>query len=908
MKNDWQPKHVVLFIGAAIMILLWRPLLGLGSLLPNDLLNGTAPWSAMRSGPIHNTWLSDTIDVHTHFASWADAIRSGDVSWWDRSLAGGLPRLKAGASPLVWLYLLVPASYAPGLVAAARAVVASGLMFGFLRSLNTDRSAAAIGGVAYAFTGYLIIWASWPQSNVAAFAPALFWATERLLRDPRPRRSVPLALTISALLLSNFPLATGYLLLATGVYAAVRAVSIFGAPLSAAALSRMRKPAWWGIIGALLGVALVSVYVSEFSNYFDFADTSPRERAARDSSTGTRFALTMVIPWAFGAGHATPAFWAAGSNPIEAQGYVGASVLVLALLTLGHLTRGQRRKLGGAARHRSSAVTALWIIAILGVWVSYVGGPLTSLLQSIPLLGQNSVGRSRVVTHLAVAALAGLGAQFWLDACRQSVGINTWRALRNGAIAVGVIVVAFSPWLLDWAREARSLGYLDDSIRIAIVPMLAAGILVGGIILRVRTRSTSRWDITIAALVVAVELLVFARPVATVVDTNIAGYETASHEIVRANLEPGERLAGTGRTFWANTGQITGYDDLRGHLLIALGWKGAFAELDESVFRRSVYNPWFAREVNLRSPLLDAFAVGIWAEDIHEPIRGVAGEAPIPISSHVVTNEQTNTTLAVPRGGLRGVTLESVRNPSGTGELIVEIETKATVLRGTRSLSTITTGVFEVAIVGEAAVIGESIAADGAAAVRIWTTEPGTSLELASIMAAPVVAAIAPADDGLQLIESGDVRLYARPSARSSWFTDAAPADATAESVTLAPDVVTVHTIRDGTVDLTVDAPTSGTVIVSQYAFPGWEATVDGIATPIETADGLFAAVAVPAGTSRVVLRYTPKHLNALVALTAFSVLALVGLWFWRPRSQPDLDSSTTPPRRLTVKRPKLRQ
>ena len=74
----------------------WRPLSGQWSLLPNDLLDNAAPWSSERTPErAENPWLSDTIDVHSHFVALSEDARSGDLSWWDRSLTGGIPSLKA---------------------------------------------------------------------------------------------------------------------------------------------------------------------------------------------------------------------------------------------------------------------------------------------------------------------------------------------------------------------------------------------------------------------------------------------------------------------------------------------------------------------------------------------------------------------------------------------------------------------------------------------------------------------------------------------------------------------------------------------------------------------------------------------------------------------------------------------
>ena len=207
--TDWSRRAVVAIFVGLTLLFFWRPLSGQWSLLPNDLLDNAAPWSSERTpGRAENPWLSDTIDVHSHFVALSEDARSGDLSWWDRSLTGGIPSLKAGLSPLLLPYLLLPAAYAPGVVAALRVLVAGGFLAGYLRrGLGTDRSAALVGAVAYGFTGYLVGWASWPQSNVAAFAPALLWSVESLVSEPRPRRAVPVAGAIAALYLSNFPLA-----------------------------------------------------------------------------------------------------------------------------------------------------------------------------------------------------------------------------------------------------------------------------------------------------------------------------------------------------------------------------------------------------------------------------------------------------------------------------------------------------------------------------------------------------------------------------------------------------------------------------------------------------------------------------------------------------------------------------
>ena len=867
--TDWSRRAVVAIFVGLTLLFFWRPLSGQWSLLPNDLLDNAAPWSSERTpGRAENPWLSDTIDVHSHFVALSEDARSGDLSWWDRSLTGGIPSLKAGLSPLLLPYLLLPAAYAPGVVAALRVLVAGGFLAGYLRrGLGTDRSAALVGAVAYGFTGYLVGWASWPQSNVAAFAPALLWSVESLVSEPRPRRAVPVAGAIAALYLSNFPLAATYVVIAVALYAVARLIALHGAhPLHHVARSALR-PTIWGVAGVALGMAAISIYLSEFTTYLDVNDTSYRDARPADSSTGTRFLLTLVLPWAFGSAHQMPAFWADGTNWIEAQGYVGASVLLLALLALAY-----RR---GPGRDLAATVRILWGIAIFGMWISYVGGPLTEALQSLPLLGGNSIGRSRVVTHLAVAALAGLGTQALIDRADDHVDLR--RAIRNGAIVAAIAGLAFSPWLVDWGREARARGVLQTTIEQAWLPVLAGIAMIVTIAVAVRREQIGPALIGSVSLIVSVELLGFGYSVITVVDADEGRYETASHELVRGLLEPGERLAGDGRTFWANTNQITGHDDVRGHLFYPTGWRQVFEEVQPGAFASpgTITNPWFGPDADASHPALDALAVGLWADSPETPVRGEVFEAPrsdVVGGTHgqMVLEGRTEIEIEIPVAGLRGVSIHLDNPPS-----IFELRVVVGDVIGTRTVRNAATGQrIDIPLAGEHL-------PPGPRTIELSTSEP---LVIATTDGQPDLWRIAPVvGDGLRLVATGAVTLYERPDAAAAWFVPGllpdevdldlhGPGAADSQSVEL-------RTIAGGRVDLVVDTDEPGTIVVSQYAFPGWSATVGGDSASIDEVDGLVTGVAIGPGRHDVVLTYRPQRLGMLTLLTAAALIVLAVLW-----------------------------
>jgi hypothetical protein len=73
-------------------------------------------------------------------------------------------------------------------------------------------------------------------------------------------------------------------------------------------------------------------------------------------------------------------------------------------------------------------------------------------------------------------------------------------------------------------------------------------------------------------------------------------------------------------------------------------------------------------------------------------------------------------------------------------------------------------------------------------------------------------------------------------------------------------------------VEVELDAPAAGLLVLTDTWYPGWRAIRDGRELPILRANGLFRAVAVPAGPSRVRFEYAPASFRAGVALSIASL------------------------------------
>ncbi|MDY6878028.1 MAG: YfhO family protein [Chloroflexota bacterium] len=75
-----------------------------------------------------------------------------------------------------------------------------------------------------------------------------------------------------------------------------------------------------------------------------------------------------------------------------------------------------------------------------------------------------------------------------------------------------------------------------------------------------------------------------------------------------------------------------------------------------------------------------------------------------------------------------------------------------------------------------------------------------------------------------------------------------------------------------------------GLLVFSEVEYPGWQATVDGIPAHLVRANYLLRALCVPAGAHRVVLVYDPPLLKLGLAVTALTLLFIIGVAIWTAR------------------------
>lgn len=93
-------------------------------------------------------------------------------------------------------------------------------------------------------------------------------------------------------------------------------------------------------------------------------------------------------------------------------------------------------------------------------------------------------------------------------------------------------------------------------------------------------------------------------------------------------------------------------------------------------------------------------------------------------------------------------------------------------------------------------------------------------------------------------------------------------------------------TIRANTIALTARSPEGGTLVLTELAFPGWQARIDGEPVDGSTAGGAFRALPLPAGEHRIEWRYRPRSFFWGLAISAAAALLLAAaahIRFWYP-------------------------
>ncbi len=925
-----KPLSVVAAFALALFALwgIGGPLFGASSLAATSTLvqSGPYPQAGFNDSAGGNNLLYDTYtSAIPGTIVFKTDLEHGNFAGWDPNGDGGgalgsVPN-DALLSPLTVPYYVLPTWMGPAYTELLIIICGAGGAFLFLRRLRLSRVAGALGGLAFAGSGFMTMWVDFPQTRTAAFIPALFWTVERFLQTRRIRDAALIAVPVAAMLLGGFPSVTGYAVATACVYALVRLLSVRAEGRRRGLLGAA------GVLGGIIGgVALTAFQLLPFESFMKTWLIIGRSQTS-DQHLAPTSILTMVAPWIFGTGNTQDRSYYLPTNAVEAVNYLGAAAVVLVLVALALPWRA-RLVLPRSVWSFFAAATGIWLL------LNYVGGLPLAVLQQTPvvraLFGQNFIGRSRSILGFLLAVLVAVG--FDVVARRRdraATPAHRLRPLWPAAIGLGATGIALAALAVGF-HEARTTGAKAIGRKAAVslfehqalyAGLFAAAALICVAVLWYTGRNegpsldaAGAWrTVRFGAAAVLPVLLAwqgttfvssyFPRsPVSTFYPV------TDTHSYLMANLGE-ERYASSSIGMVFGTNSAYPVRAVNGHNFINKAFAAMIDAIPEGAISYETYIDFPANQATATSPILDQLGAKYWVNALSDPIFGQAVPAATDGSTLVLQPNQPVTVTVPVTGRLRGVGL----TPTGTvrpghdDSLDVVIKDSAGTVAHTDRLATGMSSGHEF----DVPVAADSVAA-GTTLTATLTWKGSKPLTVEADKGALALDAVAGQDDGLTLVHVQDSAIYQRLDAqpRIRWASQStvvtdqsrrvsllASGTVGADQVVLSADgpaasgksaQVTVNEDGNTTVSTTVDAQGSGYLVVADADQVGWKATVDGKPATLRAADQGVVAVNVPAGKHVVTLTYAAPRGTlglAVSVLAAVGLLAaVVGEWWWLRR------------------------
>lgn len=480
---------ILIILGFLLLPLLLYGSVTLGgkTMLPADNLFQWAPWQQAAAAygvqTPQNHLITDLVIQNYVWKKFvADSVQAGEIPLWNPYLFAGAPFLAAGQHsayyPFSILFMVLPLAKAYGWYAVSQLWLAGVLMYVFGRALRMRRASAAIAGLVFQGSAFLVIsTAVFPMIiGAAVWLPFLLACIEKIIEDSRLKivwaglGAVALGVQVFA---GHIEI-TYYTLLIMALYAAVRLV--YGAVHNRAHLrstphaSRLVfKPFLWlsgmVFVGLLLGaVQLIPLFEVGQTN---FREGSASFKEVQSWAFPPRRLLTLALPNFFGnpATHSYQDVFSGEQvafttdrygnprahnewgfkNYVEGAMYLGILPLFLAILGVWGAVKakGKRQKAESnitqpcpePCRRNASRSFHTWFFVGLSFFsLAFIfGTPLYALLYyGLPFINQlHTPFRWVFPLTLCVAALAGFGADYL---AKTRLETRDWRPGRRNIV------------------------------------------------------------------------------------------------------------------------------------------------------------------------------------------------------------------------------------------------------------------------------------------------------------------------------------------------------------------------------------------------------------------------------------------------------------------------------------------
>lgn len=434
-----RPGWLGLVVVLAILVF---PYLFMGYVIsPNDVFYNYDPWRSLVDAP-----QSQNPNINDPPTSWYTLMsllrEEPEAFHWNRYVGSGIPGYGATAAAVLSPFIAIPALLLPlwlvyGGIILLKIVVAHAGAWLWLRQSRAGKSGAGAGAVVLSCAGVYAVWWLWPGTNVTALYPVTLY----LIRRAFDRQRVPLwcwwLLGVSYLL-SGFPAPVVYFAWIAIAYTGFLMIRLLRFP--AVDLARP-------MVAALLAIGFVSPGLFSFVRFLQRTGYLETRAGAAERLGGFESSHLLAFFDPFRLGDPIQHVWYGGTsasgNFVETTVYLGVFTIFFTVV--------------GLLRRRAEG-RFFWAVAASVVLAGiFVSDGLGNLLGALPGVGFSELKRLRVLLPIPAALLTahGVGLLARLGRARSPAGsapmrLGRWLALvaiTLLAVDLGFFAGYFYPYL-----------------------------------------------------------------------------------------------------------------------------------------------------------------------------------------------------------------------------------------------------------------------------------------------------------------------------------------------------------------------------------------------------------------------------------------------------------------------------
>jgi hypothetical protein len=440
------------------------------SIMPNGAFYGGAQGPAIYRGNDMgaSAWLTEAgapLIRHQYF-------REKHLPLWNPYQSYGAP-LAANMqsqpfSPLFLLFSLAPGPRTYNFFILARFLLTGLFTYLYLR-LFLPFVPSVAGGIACMLSGYYILFFNMPELSVSMLVPALFLATERLLREQSAANAMLSVAVTFLCIVGGMPEST-FLVLAFGcVY------FVFRLAVSAHAWAARVTQLKYFLFAQALGLALAAFLLVPFFEFMKISFDSHQAANQHGFIPGLQhdgFGLslfTYVIPTLFGPAWNTIAPGLGGYFVL--RGFMGVVQVLFAVVAVGRLIRGPQNRVPGERR-----IALFFFASVLAILSKRYGAPVINWIGHLPfcqLILFPKYEEALLAFALAVLCAFGMNQVLTGSVSRRRLALSLSIVL---AVLVAALVFSLPPVL---AANARLLEFYVSIAGAGAVLFLAALVLLG---------------------------------------------------------------------------------------------------------------------------------------------------------------------------------------------------------------------------------------------------------------------------------------------------------------------------------------------------------------------------------------------------------------------------------------------